>query len=82
MGAVSFDGTFHISEVKMTVTYKIKKKDLYNGDISEMTRCVIKGDEDYTNILNMLIQTIQEMLCEKNSKARRKSNDTRNRKQK
>ena len=66
----------------MSVTYKIKKNDLYINNTSEMTRSINGDAEDnYTNSLNLLILSIQEMLCEKNSKARRKSNETRNRKQ-
>ncbi len=55
----------------MSVTYRIKKESLYNNDSSEMTR-VKEGSFNETSYLNKLILSIQEMICEINSKAKEK----------
>ena len=53
----------------MTVTYKIKKKDLYISNTSEMTRTK-EDSEDNVNSLNLLVCSIQAMISEKNSKVK------------
>ena len=53
----------------MTVTYKIKKKDLYVGNTSEMTR-TNEDSENNVSSLNLLVCSIQAMISEKNSRVK------------